>query len=66
MIVTEYRAQDGLRRVGAMALVGALIGLALLTLGSVVGDPEQFWRFYYIAWLYWTGICLGSLGLLMI
>jgi len=66
MIVTEYRAQDGLRRVGAMALVGALIGLALLTLGSVVGDPEQFWRSYYIAWLYWTGICLGSLGLLMI
>ncbi|MDQ3328459.1 MAG: hypothetical protein M3506_08060 [Chloroflexota bacterium] len=66
MIVTEYRAQEGLRRVGVMALVGALIGLVLLTLGALVGNPEQFWRSYYIAWLYWTGICLGSLGLLMI
>lgn len=66
MITTEYRAQSGLRRVGAIALIGALVGLLLLTLGALVDDPEQFWRSYYIAWLYWTGIALGSLGILMI
>lgn len=70
MIVTEYTAPAPLRRVQGFALVAGLVGLALLMLGALLpdplGGPTQFWRSYFLGWIYWLGVALGSLGILMI
>jgi len=52
----------GLRRA---ALVGGAIGI-VATLAGAVLDPTQFFRSYLMAWLYWAGLALGCLGLLMV
>jgi hypothetical protein len=50
-----YRSQ------GALLGAGAL-GLAVAAAGGLV-DPVQFFRSYLVAYLFFTGIALGSLGL---
>jgi hypothetical protein len=53
---------DGLQKraiaVGAAASVAAIAG--------AVADPLQFYRSYLVAWLFWLGIGLGSLGIVML
>jgi hypothetical protein len=53
---------SGLRRA---ALVAGLAGVLAALVGALV-DPAQFFRSYLMAWLYWGGLGLGCLGLLMI
>ena len=38
-----------------------MLGLAVAGAGGLV-DPAQFFRSYLVAYLFWTGIALGSLG----
>ena len=52
----------GLRRAG---LAAAAIGVVLTVIGAFV-DPEQFFHSYLVAFLYWLGIGLGCLGILMV
>lgn len=68
MIVTEYTAASGLRRVQGIALLAALAGIALLLAGALLTESgaAQFWRSYFLGWSFWTGIALGALGVLMI
>lgn len=70
MIVTEYTSPAPLRRVQGLALIVGLVGLALLVVGALLpdalGGPTQFWRSYFLGWIYWLGVSLGSLGILMI
>jgi hypothetical protein len=47
------------------ALIVGVIGL-LLSIGGVYQNPEQFYRSYLMSYLFWAGITLGCLGLLMI
>jgi hypothetical protein len=57
------------RRGAALPLVIALIAIAA---GAVVGwigwtrAPEQFFFSYLVAWLYWAGISIGSISLLLL
>ena len=44
--------------VGAVAAVAAIAGAIL--------DPESFFRAYLFAWLYWIGLGLGSLAIVML
>ncbi|MEW6755188.1 MAG: hypothetical protein AB1505_30040 [Candidatus Latescibacterota bacterium] len=44
--------------VGVVGLVGAA--------GGLLSDPEQFYRSYLLAFVYWTSLTLGSLVILMI
>ncbi len=55
-------ALAGLRQ---RAVIAGGVGLAALAIGSVV-DPTQFLRSYLVAFLFWTGLALGCLALLMI
>jgi hypothetical protein len=55
-------ALDGLQRA---ALGGAVLGVVGLVVGFVTG-PEQAMRSYLIGYLYWLGIALGGLGLMMV
>ena len=46
------------------SLVIGVIGLALCAVGWVL-NPAQFFRSYLVAYVFWTGIALGSLAILM-
>ncbi len=58
-------ADNVLNRVQRAGLMGAVVGLALCVAGLVV-DREQFFHSYIIAYLFWFGIALGSLAVLML
>jgi hypothetical protein len=47
------------------ALLGGLGALALGLIGAIFA-PQQFFRSYLIAYLFWCGIALGSLAILML
>ncbi len=54
-----------LHRVQRAALTAGLLALALSAVGAVAA-PEQFFRSYLVAYLFWFGIAIGSLAILMI
>ena len=60
--LTAPAAVDRLR---VLALGAGVIGAVLLMIGFFVG-PEYFFRSYLVGWVFWTGIALGSLALLMV
>lgn len=47
------------------ALVVGVVGLALCAVGALL-SPEQFFRSYLLGYLYWIGITLGCLVLMML
>lgn len=51
-------------RVRRLALIVGAVGLALCVLGLLV-DPRQAWFSYLTAFVFWGGLALGSLALLM-
>ena len=55
----------GLHRLRRVAIAAAIVG----ALASAVGgwqSPVQFYRSYLVAYLFWLGLALGSLAILMI
>jgi len=54
--------------VNAVQRLGLIFGAAALVLCAVgaISDPQQFYRSYIIGYVYWLGISLGCLGLLMV
>lgn len=64
MIDTAYTAPAGLRRARLLSLVVGAVAAVLLILGLIL-DPHQFTRSYLPAWLYWAGISIGCLALVM-
>ena len=54
-----------LRRVQLLALIVGVIGLALCAFGAYT-SPERFFPSYLFAYLFWFGIALGSLAILML
>ena len=59
---TLRESLDRIRRpaltIGAVALVACAIG--------AVASPQQFFRSYLFACIFWTGLTLGSLAVLML
>jgi len=54
-----------LREWGRRGLLFGAIALALAVVGALL-DTEQFFRSYLIGWVFWAGIALGSMAVLMI
>jgi hypothetical protein len=52
-------------RIQRSALVVGVIGLLVCVIGVFV-DRDQFFRSYLFAYLFWLGLALGSLGVLML
>ena len=57
--------QPGLVQLQRRALIAGVPGLLLCLLGVYL-DPVQFFRSYLVAYLFWLGIPLGCLAILMI
>jgi hypothetical protein len=53
---------SGLQRTG---MVAALVGVVLTILGFVMSGLDRFFEAYLVAYIFWAGVALGSLAILM-
>ncbi len=65
MTDTTYSMPAGAAGVQRLALVVGVVGLALLALGYSA-NHHAFFRAYLVAFVFWTGVALGSLAWLMV
>ena len=65
MISTSYMAGPGVGRLQRRALVVGLAALALCIIGAFI-SPAQFFRSYLLGYLFWAGVALGCLAILML
>ena len=65
MNAESMRAPAEVGRAARAALVAGIVGLVLCGAGGAI-NSEQFFRSWLVAWVFWTGISLGCLGILMI
>ncbi|HUG81390.1 MAG TPA: hypothetical protein VML01_06990 [Bryobacterales bacterium] len=64
--MTEAKTTDlDLARLQQRALLAGVAVFALCGVGAVM-NPAQFFRSYLVAYMFWIGIPLGSLGILML
>lgn len=54
-----------LNRFGSRSMIIGIVGLAASAAGYFYA-PAHFWESYLIAYIFWIGISLGSLGILMV
>jgi hypothetical protein len=52
-------------RLRVLALMAGGAGAVLLVIGLLI-RPDYFFRSYLVGWVFWTGVALGSLALVMI
>ena len=62
---TAYNAPPEVRRLRQRALIAGVVFFALLLVGAFA-DRTQFFHSYLIGYLFWTGMAVGSLALLML
>ena len=65
MNATSYMAPASIARWERTALVVGGLALAISIVGGFA-DPTQFYRSYLLGFLFWLGISLGSLAILML
>src|SRR5512143_32036 len=63
--MSEEISRADLDRVQKWALIVAGLGVVLSVIGAVL-DPVQFFHSYLYAFLFWLGISLGSVAILMV
>src|SRR5215510_12401588 len=63
--ITTYTPPPELARLQRSALVVGIGGVVLLIAGWLL-NPEQFFQSYLIGYLFWLGIVLGSLAIVML
>lgn len=61
----KYQPPTAVRSFYREAMVVGVLGAIALLIGVVLA-PEQFFRSYLFAFMFWLGIALGSLALLMV
>jgi hypothetical protein len=68
--IETYSPPDSVARVQRLGMAAALVGVVLTILGFVlVGSDARVGRFYeayLVAYIFWVGIALGSLAILMV
>ena len=60
-----YTPPAELRRLSTRALIVGVVFTVLLIIGAFI-DRKQFFQAYLVAFIFWAGITLGSLALLML
>ena len=60
------RPKDDLMRLRGRSLVFGVAGLILMAVGWLMYGREQFLQSYLIGFIFWMGITMGSLALLMV
>lgn len=62
----DPRINEIFSRVQRPALLAAVAGFVLLVIGGFIHHKQAFFQAYLYAYLFWTGISLGSLSILML
>jgi hypothetical protein len=62
---TTYNAPASVNQLGQRALVAGIIALVLCLVGAFV-NPAGFWRAYLVGYVFWTGVSVGSLAIIML
>lgn len=62
---SRWAAPEALDRIGKLALAVGVAGAVLLVVGFFLW-PERFFHSYLVGHLYWLGLALGSLALVMV
>lgn len=65
MISTNYTAPAELKRFQAIALVVGVLGVIGLVVGGLT-HHEQAFRAFLLGYIFWVGLSVGSLGLLLL
>jgi hypothetical protein len=65
VIQAAYTPPASLARVRTLALIVGVVFTALLVIGALT-DRAQFFHAYLVGFIFWAGITLGSLALLML
>ena len=60
------RPKDDLMRLRGRSLVFGVLGLILMAVGFFINGREEFLQSYLIGYIFWMGITMGSLALLMV
>lgn len=62
----KERPEADLSRLSSRGVMFGLVGVVATAAGYFLADWSQFLQSYLIAYMFWLGITLGSLGLLMV
>jgi hypothetical protein len=62
---TTYNAPPAVERLGGRAIVVALVALVVCALGAYL-NLAGFWRAYLVGYVFWTGVSVGSLAIIML
>lgn len=63
--MTTYNAPPELARLQQRALIVGIIGL-VATVGGFLVNKDQFFRSYLVAFVFWMGVALGCLAMMMV
>jgi hypothetical protein len=66
MAVDTYSPPESLSGLQSKGMMAAVAGAVLTGIGFAMSGIDRFYEAYLVAWVYWTGVGLGSLGLLMV
>ena len=66
MTADTYNPPESLSGFQSKGQIAAAIGAVLAVIGFVMTGLDRFYEAYLVAWVYWTGVALGSLALLML
>lgn len=64
--VETYTPPASLAGLQSKGMMAAVAGAVLAGIGFTLTGADRFYEAYLVAWVYWTGVGLGSLGLLMV
>jgi hypothetical protein len=66
MATDTYQPPDTINGLQRFGMGAALVGVVLSIVGVVMAGQEKFFQAYLVAYVFWIGIVLGSMALLMI
>ena len=66
MTAETYSAPESVSGVQRKARLAAVVGVVLTAIGFALTGAGRFYEAYLVAWVFWTGVALGSLALLMV
>ena len=62
---TTYAAPPSVEQLGGRAIIVGLVAIVLCALGAFV-NLAGFWRAYLVGYVFWTGVSVGSLAIIML
>jgi len=66
MASDTYNPPESLSGLQSKGMIAAVVGAVLAGAGFAMSGADRFYEAYLVAWVYWTGVGLGSLALLML